>query len=153
MMKRAFVWVAILIIFVVVALIGGGIYYYVKIYQPKISDQDTNWASYTNAQYNFSFKYPKEWSTTKQEITTLPGPASKDFIFGVSFYDPTEKKKVECVNAEVSGSFEGLSITQEDCQSILSKITQAEKDEYSGPRVAPDIYAYVYKKDAALSLY
>jgi len=155
-MSKGFAWLIVLFIVLALAILGGGGYAVFRYYHSRTCcgiktssnvnvNSNSGWETYKNTNYGFSFQYPASWKKTKKEETTLPGPAGNDFVFGVSFYDPVEKKKIDCANTDYQGTWEGASVTQVECQSILSQMSATEKEKYRGSRAPQGIYAYVFK--------
>jgi len=58
-----------------------------------VTDETANWKTYTNTKYGFSFKYPKEWESTKKEETkeTSLGTMGNELVLKVTFSDPSQK--------------------------------------------------------------
>jgi hypothetical protein len=116
-------------------------------------DETSDWKTYSNDTYGFSFKYPKEWESTKKEETIEKslGESSNDLLLKVSFYDPNMKAKIDCANNEFQ-KWSSATPTQTECQPILSALTSEEKTKYTGPRSPENVYARVYKNPAGKSL-
>ncbi|MBU2109473.1 hypothetical protein KKB71_00745 [Patescibacteria group bacterium] len=60
--------VAIIFIIIVVLVIAGGIWYY------QIQEEMSNWQTYTNEEYGFEFRYPKEWDFGVIQISSKNAP-------------------------------------------------------------------------------
>ena len=69
------------------------------------TDAIADWKTYTNTDYGFSFKYPRDWetksrntieSTAKLEIVSAPKNIG-DSLFGVSIKKTTLQKEIELV--------------------------------------------------------
>ena len=112
-----------------------------------------DWVTYINTNYGFSFKYPKEWESTKVEAASEPtqGEYGTDIVLKVLFLDPTNSKQIDCANNEFQ-NWADKSPTKTECDPILSALTKAEKDKLVGPKTPKNIYVRVYKDDPSLAL-
>ncbi|OGF49640.1 hypothetical protein A2120_01485 [Candidatus Giovannonibacteria bacterium GWA2_45_15] len=78
---------------IVAMLIGGGAYVYVQNNQANqsvvtttktINSQTADWKTYSNTQFDFSFKYPPDWSFSGEVGSNLK-PYKPPYIFGSLF--------------------------------------------------------------------
>ena len=90
--------------------------------EPCEADTTAGWKTYTNSQYGFSFKYPKEWVISENGS----GPT-------VSVWS-SEKKKQESVNAiipiypEFSVNYKDLASFKDFAKSLVGKDVSGVKD-------------------------
>lgn len=115
------------------------------------SDLTTSWQTYTNSKYGFSFKYPKEWESTKKEETTEPAQGISDLVLKVSFSDPDMALKISCAFNE-SQNWKETTPTKTACDPILSKLTVEQKNKFTSPKSTDNIFVRIYQKDPSIAL-
>lgn len=106
-----------------------------------------DWKTYTNTTYGLSFKYPKEWESTKSEITIEPaqGELANDLVLKVQFYNPAQQKQIDCANNEFQ-NWADTKLTQAECQPVLAGLTADQKSKLTGPRSPENIFVRVFTK-------
>ncbi len=103
---------------------------------PIVSDQTSDWKTYTNAQYGFEFKYPSDWAFSSDVINmTVPVPR-----FFLNSPETAQQMKLE----RQSGKEADLVEIFEDIRLIISPHT--EGDIYSNIISENNKYKNLYKK-------
>ncbi len=123
-MKKGFILPLVIVTLVIVAaIIGVGLYIGKKIssVQPQSTvisnsvaspvpsptpDVTANWKTYTNAKYNFSFKYPSAWNVTYDQ---QPDPAGNPDKYSILMGDSSSSLSITILKSNQSQTFASLS--------------------------------------------
>jgi len=108
----------------------------------------SDWKTYENKDYNFSFQYPAEW--VKKDFSIVQsGP-----VFTVKFSDPQRDKEIKISMCLMNQDVDWVNATptKESCESLLKDLSKTEIKNLNKLIGDKNIFVRVYKNDQKIDL-
>lgn len=115
----------------------------------------SDWLSYTNEEYGFSFRYPKDWTYEEKSLT-----APEEGILSVRFLSPADSSVINSINYTdqpvgidvriIESSLSPLQYYQEQIGSLDIQYSEAELESglmgvaYHDPGLSEGIYRNIF---------